>query len=242
MSGVNALVGMRVKVNTAGRAGLNGVMGQVIEYHHANNSYTVKLDNGLTAVMDASVLQRSDMRVTEENLLRVADACERALKLRKQGDIEGSIALLRGGLRPPSFWRRHAIGAASWACFECALAAAFCDRIVGSRAGNVEAALGHFESSLLVFTADDYPLQYAECNNGLATAYTERIEGEKAQNLENAIRHFHSALSVYTMSDFPERWAMVNSNLGTAYMEREEGDDDDNCEVAIEHFQNALEM
>jgi tetratricopeptide (TPR) repeat protein len=192
--------------------------------------------------MDASVLQRHEMQVSEENILRVADACEHALELQKKGDIEGSISLLRSGLRPPSLWRRHAIGAASWAAFESALAAAFCDRIVGSRAANIEAALGHFESALLVFTIEDYPTQFAECSNGLATAYTERIEGEKAHNLESAIQHFHSALSVYTLQSFPERWAMVNSNLGTAFMERDEGDRADNYEVAIEHYQNALEV
>ena len=239
---IDSLIGVRVQINAASRPDLNGVLGKVIEFHPANNTYKVILDNGITAVMDASMLQRNELGVTESNLLRVSDAVDQAAGLRKKGDIEGSIAVLKGRLRPPSLWRRHAIGAASWGAFESALALAYCDRIIGSRAANLEAALGHYESALLVFNHDDYPMQFAECSNGVATAYTERVEGEKAQNLESAIRHFHNALSVYTMADFPERWAMVNSNLGTAFMERKEGDEADNYEVAIEHYQNSLEV
>ena len=58
------------------------------------------------------------------------------------------------------------------------------DRIRGDKAGNVELAIGAFESALEVYTRDSFPLEWAMTQNNLGNAYSNRIRGEKAENIE----------------------------------------------------------
>ncbi len=120
------------------------------------------------------------------------------------------------------------------------LANAYCERINGSRAENLERAIKYFQAALTVRTCEDFPEQWAETQNNLANAYWNRIKGSRAENLERAIKYFQAALTVRTCEDFPEDWAMTQNNLANAYLCRINGSRAENLERAINHFQAAL--
>ncbi|MEG4912480.1 CHAT domain-containing tetratricopeptide repeat protein [Microcoleus sp. B7-D4] len=120
------------------------------------------------------------------------------------------------------------------------LAAAYTHRIKGSRADNLERAIGFFQAALTVLTREDFPEQWAATQHNLANAYTHRIKGSRADNLERAIEFYEAALTVYTFADFREKWAMTQNNLGNAYRNRINGSRADNLEGAIGFFQATL--
>ncbi|MBE9236543.1 CHAT domain-containing protein [Anabaena aphanizomenioides LEGE 00250] len=122
------------------------------------------------------------------------------------------------------------------------LGAAYCYRIRGDKAQNLENAIAAFTAALEVYTRDDFPVDWAMTQNNLGNAYRDRIRGDKAQNLENAIAAFTAALEVYTRDDFPVNWAMTQNNLGIAYRDRIRGDKAQNLENAIKAYTAALEV
>jgi hypothetical protein len=54
---------------------------------------------------------------------------------------------------------------------------AYCDRIRGDKAENIEMAIASYTAALTVYTRDAFPEQWAETQNNLATAYSDRIRG-----------------------------------------------------------------
>jgi tetratricopeptide (TPR) repeat protein len=120
------------------------------------------------------------------------------------------------------------------------LAAAYTHRIKGSRADNLERAIGFFQAALTVLTREDFPEKWAATQHNLANAYRERINGSRADNLERAIEFYEAALTVYTFADFREKMAMTQNNLGNAYRNRINGSRADNLERAIGFFQATL--
>jgi CHAT domain-containing protein len=120
------------------------------------------------------------------------------------------------------------------------LANAYSDRINGSRADNLERAIGFFEAALKVYTLEDFHEYWAMTQNNLAAAYTDRINGSRADNLERAIGFYEAALTVYTFEDFREKWALTQNNLATAYLYRINGSRADNLERAIGLYEAAL--
>ncbi len=120
------------------------------------------------------------------------------------------------------------------------LAVVYSDRINGSRAENLERAIGFFEAALTVRTFEDFPEKWAMTQNNLANVYRDRINGSRADNLERAINFFEAALTVYTLEDFREYWAMTQNNLANAYSDRINGSRADNLERAIGFFEAAL--
>ena len=111
---------------------------------------------------------------------------------------------------------------------------------LGNRSSNLEIAITGYEVTLLVYTREDFPLQWATAQNNLGAAYCKRIKEDKAENLEQAIACYQQALLVYTQSDFPVQWAATQNNLGTAYWERIKEDKAENLEQAIACYQQAL--
>jgi Tetratricopeptide repeat len=55
------------------------------------------------------------------------------------------------------------------------LAAAYCDRINGSRADNLEKAIEFYQAALTVYTLEDFPQQWAMTQNNLAIASSYKI-------------------------------------------------------------------
>ena len=84
------------------------------------------------------------------------------------------------------------------------LAAAYSYRINGSRAENLEQAIGFYDAALTVYTLEDFPEIWAATQYNLANAYSYRINGSRAENLERAITFYEAALTVRTLEDFPE--------------------------------------
>ena len=111
---------------------------------------------------------------------------------------------------------------------------------LGNRSRNLEIAITGYEVALLVYTREDFPVQWATVQNNLGLAYGDRIKEDKAENLEQAIACFQQALLVRTQSDFPLDWAATQNNLGTAYSDRIKEDKAENLEQAIACFQQAL--
>ena len=104
----------------------------------------------------------------------------------------------------------------AWATTQNNLGNAYWDRIQGSRAENLEAAIKAFEAALTVYTREAFPQDWARTQNNLGIAYYDRIQGSRAENLETAIKAFEAALTVYTREAFPQVGHTQN-NLGNAY-------------------------
>ncbi|HIK09349.1 MAG TPA: tetratricopeptide repeat protein [Oscillatoriaceae cyanobacterium M33_DOE_052] len=127
-----------------------------------------------------------------------------------------------------------------WAQTQNNLANAYCNRIRGERAANLEQAIKCYQAALQVRTRKAYPKQWARTQNNLATAYFDRIRGKRAANLEQAIQCYQAALQIYTREAYPEDWAMTQNNLANAYLYRIRGERAANLEQAIECSQAAL--
>ncbi|TAH17663.1 MAG: CHAT domain-containing protein, partial [Oscillatoriales cyanobacterium] len=120
------------------------------------------------------------------------------------------------------------------------LANAYNLRINGSRAENLESAIGFYEAALTVYTFEDFPEQWAIIQYNLACSYNDRIKGSRADNLERAIGFYNAALTVFTLEDFPKDWALTQNNLANAYSDRINGSRAQNLERAIEFYEAVL--
>jgi hypothetical protein len=68
-------------------------------------------------------------------------------------------------------------GTEQWAMAQINLAAAYKDRINGSRVQNLERAIGFYDAALTVLTCEDFPEKWAITQHHLANAYSNRING-----------------------------------------------------------------
>jgi CHAT domain-containing protein len=118
------------------------------------------------------------------------------------------------------------------------LAAFYSNRINGSRADNLERAIGFLEAALTVFTRENFPEGWAMTQYNLGKAYTDRIKGLRAENMERAITFYEAALTVFTLEDF--LWAATQNHLANAYSNRIKGSRADNLEQAITFYQAPL--
>jgi CHAT domain-containing protein len=129
-----------------------------------------------------------------------------------------------------------------WAGTQTNLAIAYCNRIRGERAENLEQAIAASQQALEVYTRDAFPEDWAMTQSNLGTMYRNRIRGERTENLEAAIAFSRQALEVYTRKAFPKDWAMTHNNLANAYCDRLRGERAENLEKAIAAYQRALEV
>jgi tetratricopeptide (TPR) repeat protein len=107
-----------------------------------------------------------------------------------------------------------------WVEIQNNLGIAYCGRIRGDRAENIERAIAAFTDASEARIWIDFPAQWVEIQNNLGTAYCERIRGDRAKNVERAIAAFTSALEARTWIDFPAQWAQIQNNLGIALKDR----------------------
>ncbi|MEO1428673.1 MAG: hypothetical protein AAFV71_06305 [Cyanobacteria bacterium J06633_8] len=113
---------------------------------------------------------------------------------------------------------------------------------LGQRANNLEIAIAGYEVVNSVFTASNYPEQWAATQYNLGNAYTDRVHGQKAENIEKAIVCYENGLQHHTRETYPYEWAMIQNNLGTAYSNRLKEDRTENLDKAIYHYQAALQI
>ncbi len=111
---------------------------------------------------------------------------------------------------------------------------------LGNRLNNLEIVIAGYKQALLVYTREDFLLDWARIQNNLGIAYRNRIKEDKGENIEKAIACYQQALLVFTREDFPLLWAMTQNNLGIAYWERIKEDKGENIEKAIACYQQAL--
>ncbi|MCZ8118740.1 MAG: CHAT domain-containing protein [Microcystis sp. LE18-22.4A] len=112
---------------------------------------------------------------------------------------------------------------------------------LGSRANNLEIAITGYHS-LLKYTREAFPYEWAITQNNLGVAYSSRIRGERADNLELTIAAYNLSLEVYIRETFPYEWARSQNNLGAAYSDRIRGERADNLELAIAAYNLSLEV
>ncbi|NCR67073.1 MAG: tetratricopeptide repeat protein [Microcystis aeruginosa LL11-07] len=113
---------------------------------------------------------------------------------------------------------------------------------LGNIAINKDIAIAGYETTLIVFTFDSFPQEWAAARNNLACAYFNRIRGDKAENLERVIASLTEVLKVYTFDAFPLEWARTQHNLSNAYLDRIRGDEAENLEHAITACTEALKV
>ncbi|AFY56490.1 hypothetical protein Riv7116_4051 [Rivularia sp. PCC 7116] len=113
---------------------------------------------------------------------------------------------------------------------------------LGQRANNLEIAIAGYEVVNCVFTASNYPEQWAATQYNLGNAYADRVSGQKAENIEKAIVCYQNGLQHHTRETYPYEWAMIQNNLGTAYSNRLKEDRTENLDKAIHHYQAALQV
>lgn len=139
----------------------------------------------------------SDHRVPEDRVS--TELFFRLIERAKTAEIEEKIASLEGALRLEPQLRQSSLPLPQkqlrgWMLN--ALGIAYQDRIRGSRADNIEAAIKALEAALTIRTRDALPQDWAATQNNLGTAYWERIIGGRAENMETAIKAFEAALTV----------------------------------------------
>ncbi|GGA23662.1 CHAT domain-containing protein [Okeania sp. KiyG1] len=122
------------------------------------------------------------------------------------------------------------------------LAIAYCERIRGDEAENIELAIGKFEEALQLITRETEAELWGQIHNSLGIAYTDRIWGDKTENLELAIAYYKNALQVRTRDEEPKEWAQTQVNLAVAYRHRIKGNKAENLELAITANQAALQI
>jgi len=110
-----------------------------------------------------------------------------------------------------------------WATIQYNLGNAYCDRLDGDRAENVERAIAAYDAALTVYTAQTLPVPWAMTQYNLGAAYSDRILGDRAENVERTIAAYELALTVYTPQAHPADWAATQNNLGNAYRARRRG-------------------
>ena len=136
----------------------------------------------------AACLREVAFEVNEDTLMAAMACCARGVDMVRRGDVEGGLAALRGPDAPPLAWKHHpGVGRETWAAFSLVLGTAYCERIVGRRAANLEEAKRSFEGTLEVYTMAEFPGPWAETNNYLATVHGEL--GELAAATQEAAQH-----------------------------------------------------
>lgn len=120
------------------------------------------------------------------------------------------------------------------------LGCAYCSRIKGERAKNLEIAIKTFKLALKFCNRENSSEKWAEMQTNLGITYSCRIRGNKANNLKEAIRYFYLALKVCKPKS--KLWAKLQNEIGNAYLKIEkEGKLYDLLkEAAIKAFDSAL--
>ena len=120
------------------------------------------------------------------------------------------------------------------------LANAYCNRIRGDKAENLEQAIALYTEALTVYTFDIFPQDWAMTQNNLANAYSGRIRGDKAENLEQAIIFYHNALKIRTKEEDPLNCLQTACNLADLHYKKQQWQPSTEAYyIAVEALENA---
>ena len=90
----------------------------------------------------------------------------------------------------------------------------FKQEIGENKSRNCKRAIEAYEAALIVYTLDQFPLQYATTKNNIAGAYTTLAEIEEAKsNAENAVQCYKDAQSVFSNEQYPEYYEMIEDSI-----------------------------
>ena len=87
----------------------------------------------------------------------------------------------------------------------------------GNIADNLDIAIVCFEVIEIIFTREEYPIEWAISKLNLGNAYGNRIYGDPIENQEKAIAAYQDALKIYSREEYPIEWAESQTNLITLY-------------------------
>jgi hypothetical protein len=125
--------------------------------------YSVKLEkNKKTARVGPQCLKEVAKPVDEKTSSSALKSFTKGLTLLKEGDIEGSIKVLKGPSAPNMSWKHHASGMITWAAYQFTLGNCFLEREEGERGANLETAIYHFKGCLEVYTYHEYAVNTEE--------------------------------------------------------------------------------
>jgi hypothetical protein len=85
-----------------------------------------------------------------------------------------------------------------WAIVQKHMGEAYCQRIQGDKAENLEAAIHCFHAALEVYTREAFGHEWALVQKDLGEAYSHRLRGDRTENLERAVAAYANAWQVYT--------------------------------------------
>ncbi|MEH2105230.1 hypothetical protein [Nostoc sp.] len=105
----------------------------------------------------------------------------------------------------------------------------------GNLANNLDIAIVCFEVIEIIFTSEEYPIEWAISKLNLGNAYGNRIYGDHIENREKAIVAYQDALKIYSREKYPIEWAETQTNLITLYSATIKNiKNDDNSDVKLD--------
>jgi hypothetical protein len=85
---------------------------------------------------------------------------------------------------------------------------------IEDRARNCKRAINAYETALIVYSAEKFPLEYATTRNNIGGAYSTLAEEEdRTVNCDRAAQAYREALMVFTRDRFPGPHEIVRTNL-----------------------------
>ncbi|ACC83531.1 CHAT domain-containing protein [Nostoc punctiforme] len=87
----------------------------------------------------------------------------------------------------------------------------------GNIADNLDIAIACCEVIEIIFTREEYPIEWAISKLNLGNAYGNRIYGDPTENREKAIAAYQDALKIYSREEYPIEWAETQTNLIPLY-------------------------
>ncbi|MGX1887230.1 CHAT domain-containing protein [Streptomyces sp. NPDC055287] len=138
-----------------------------------------------------------------------------------------------------------------WAENQRAVAALLLKHPAGRTVARALKAAELIESTLQVYTIEDYAKQWATAHHVAAGIYTDLFtttNGEPRGTDQKAITHLEEALRVWTRENTPDWWSKIHMMLGTVYLHRADllPDDheglDDAVDRGVHHLQRVLEV
>jgi len=121
------------------------------------------------------------------------------------------------------------------------LGRAYLRRFEGKRADNIEQAIEYLDAAAALYTAREFPDEWAGVHCDLGMAFRERIVGIPAKNFARAIEHFQAVIESAAHARSVAH-AIALNGVGTVYAVRMDGDREQDLESAIACFVEASEI
>src|SRR6266699_2190752 len=103
-------------------------------------------------------------------------------------------------------------------------------------------ALADFETSLTIFTREQYPVEWSQVIMNRDQALLELHPGDLRRHRENILADHEAALSILSPEKNPFEWAATHVNCGNVYVQSITGVTNhlENMRKGWEHYDQAL--